>query len=154
MPHTTFDHLHTHVNVTITANIHVRDIPLRHSLYQTVVLELDENLLRGSLPNVFTRLTNLRRIRLDENNLTGRLPPSWGALTALTLLTFHTNQFSGSLGAFDLAGLRNLLVLWGSNNELTGTVPSAVGRLTNLREWRKEVEHGWQQQLQQLRPTH
>ena len=42
---------------------------------------------------------------------------------------------SGTLDSFGLDRLSDLLVVWGSSNSFTGTIPSELGALTKLRKW-------------------
>ncbi|PSR96688.1 Inactive receptor kinase precursor [Actinidia chinensis var. chinensis] len=87
-------------------------------------LYLSGNRFWGSLPDNFSRLSNLKRLDLSDNNLSGQLPD----LSRVSgLLSFHAqdNQFSGEIPEIDFS---NLLAFNVSNNNLNGVIPDVKGR--------------------------
>lgn len=107
-------------------------------------LELERNQISGPIPESLSRLSRLRTLNLANNRLQGSIPPELGNLEGLTLLDISVNELSGeipeSLGNLRL--LQTLFLTWdflprhGSaiTNRFTGTVPSSISQLTNLRQ--------------------
>ena len=105
-------------------------------------LSLRDNNVRGSLPEVLDKLTQLRHLQLRGNQFSGPIPASLGNLANLEELWLgHSRNDHDDLGDEGLSGalpaelgdLHNLtrLSLWG--HELEGPIPAALGNLTNLR---------------------
>lgn len=96
------------------------------------VLNLEDNLLTGSLDNL-VGLTSLREIIVADNHFTGPLPmDSLGALTGLKVLRLESNALSGELPK-DVHPLSHLQVLMLSGNEFSGSIPESFGSLMNLK---------------------
>jgi Leucine-rich repeat (LRR) protein len=98
-------------------------------------LDLDEDLLVGSLPSALGELSQLTTLTLDENKLSGSLPPELGKLSHLITANLGRNLFSGGLPP-EWADLSALEDLWLDHNQLTGSLPPEWGslpRLINLR---------------------
>ena len=119
-------------------------------------LNLENNMLQGTIPSSISSLVNLTSLDLNTNALTGEIPPSLGALLELTYLSLHHNNLSGtlspslgslsSLTVMDLShngtlsgpipiafcNLANLTILNLSNNALSGGIPKELGILTKL----------------------
>ena len=94
-------------------------------------LSLWENNLRGPLPTVLGRLTNLSSLNLDRNQLMGEIPSELGQLTSLQKLALAVNQLTGEVPS-ELGQLTNLSDLNLLGNQLTGEIPPELGQLTNL----------------------
>ncbi len=94
-------------------------------------LELNRNLLSGSLPAGLGSLPNLRILRMSGNNLEGSIPVGLSNLSALTNLELDDNNLSGSIPA-ELGHLTNLAWLDLSGNELSGPLPTGLSKLTSL----------------------
>ena len=78
-------------------------------------------------------LTNLIKIDVYRNSLTGPIPDI-SALASLELADFEENRFSGPAFA-GIPGASTALTSYRvSRNTLTGTIPTAIGVLTNLSE--------------------
>ena len=103
------------------------------------VLNLYKNNLSGSLPPQWGSssseqgLGELQIIRLDQNDLTGTIPIEWCQLNEKTLeqLILANNDLAGSIPSClsRLTRLKDFSVL---NNELSGSIPSSLGNLSNL----------------------
>ena len=89
-------------------------------------LNLWENNLRGPLPTVLGRLTNLSYLNLDRNQLTGEIPSELGQLTNLQELALAVNQLTGEIPS-ELGQLTKLSTLNLLANQLTGEIPSELG---------------------------
>ena len=104
---------------------------------RVVELHLEENGLKGLIPQELGGLTNLRALYLGVNEVTGPIPPELGNLTDLRHLSLHGSWERGAqrlngpippeLG--DLARLRRLDL---GLNHLTGPIPSELANLTGL----------------------
>ena len=94
-------------------------------------LDLDDNGLSGSIPDVLGDLTNLQRLNLGGNGLSGSIPDALGSLTNLRRLNLGANGLSGAVPDA-LGSLTNLEYLSIFNNGLSGAVPDALGGLANL----------------------
>lgn len=84
-------------------------------------LSLDTNTLHGTIPDTFSKLSQLRYLSMSYNDaLEGPLPASLSKLTALTYLS--TTSCSGINGTVPsgFSNLRNLVELWLDSNWLTG----------------------------------
>lgn len=80
-------------------------------------------------PNIEINLVESNSLDLSSQNLQ-KLPQSALSDTSLELLDISDNELTGALPS-EIGKLKNLRVLDASNNEMTG-VPAEVGQLTNL----------------------
>ena len=104
---------------------------------RVVELHLQENGLKGPIPQELGSLAGLRALHLGVNEVTGPIPPELGNLTDLRHLSLHGSWERGAqrlngpippeLG--DLARLRRLDL---GLNHLTGPIPSELANLTGL----------------------
>jgi hypothetical protein len=128
-----------------------------------VSLDLSFNLLEGAFPEELLALENMRVLNLRSNSFNGPLPPSFANQRFLRHLRLDDNEFWGALPSYsDSTVLWNLYL--GSNsidgaipnnflgsvpshakvlidlagNELSGTVPSSLGRLDDLTIYLRE----------------
>lgn len=119
-------------------------------------LNLHDNNLSGTIPEIITQLSELRYLNLQSNNLTGTIPLSIGtfkqlevfnisrngieglipieigALTNLRELVLNGNQITGSI-PLQLEYISGLSDLFLGSNLFEGNIPSNLGNLTNLR---------------------
>ena len=104
---------------------------------KTLKLHWNDN-LSGSIPPELGQLTSLEVFEmsagvLGSGKLSGPIPSELGRLTSLTLLDLNGHQLSGSIPP-ELGQLTNLtnsnLIL--ANNRLSGCIPVAVSRFTNI----------------------
>lgn len=89
-------------------------------------LSLDNQGLRGFLPNDISRLRHLQNINLSDNSIRGAVPPSIGTIPGLVVLDLSYNSFNGSIpeSLGQLTALRRLNL---NGNSLSGRVPAALG---------------------------
>ena len=95
-------------------------------------INLNDNGLRGSLPETIRGLSNLRQLYLQVNEISGPIPVGLGELTQLRVLLLSRNQFNGAIPE-SLGDLRDLIVLYLDGNQLTGSIPASLGNLSQLR---------------------
>ncbi|CAN0853090.1 Receptor-like protein 4 [Linum grandiflorum] len=89
-------------------------------------LDLDNQGLRGFLPNDVYKLQYLQSINLSGNSIQSSIPSSIGNISSLEVLDFSYNLFNGSIPE-SLGQLKNLRTLNLNGNHLSGRVPSALG---------------------------
>ncbi|XP_062162540.1 receptor-like protein 4 [Alnus glutinosa] len=89
-------------------------------------LGLDNQGLRGFLPDDISRLHHLKSINLSGNNIRGVIPSSLGTIASLEILDLSYNSFNGSIPE-SLGQLTSLLILNLNGNSLSGRVPAALG---------------------------
>ncbi|XP_030529949.1 receptor-like protein kinase 5 [Rhodamnia argentea] len=86
--------------------------------------------LYGGIPETVGNMEALEFLNLGENLLTGEIPGSIFALTNLIELYVYTTNVSGWIPQSMSAA--NLSVIDLSDNNLTGNIPEAFGKLKNL----------------------
>ncbi|XP_022720455.1 putative leucine-rich repeat receptor-like serine/threonine-protein kinase At2g14440 isoform X1 [Durio zibethinus] len=94
-------------------------------------LGLDNQGLRGFLPNEISQLHHLQNLNLSGNSIHGTIPSSLGTVTSLEILDLSYNFLNGSIpeSLGQLTALRRLNL---NSNSLSGRVPAALGgRLLN-----------------------
>ncbi|KAM3682703.1 hypothetical protein ACJW31_12G092000 [Castanea mollissima] len=115
------------------------------NLSNLVYLYLHDNQLYGSVPREIGNLSNLVELNMKNNSLTekltwlhmydnplsGSIPPEIGNLKSLFSLSFQFNNLSGSIPT-SLGVLSNLTVLHLNGNLLSGTIPKELGNLKSL----------------------
>jgi hypothetical protein len=77
-------------------------------------------------------------IDLASRAITGTLPPELSLLSGLIGLNLSTNNISGRLPRNFGSTFRQLQDLRFDRNDLTGTLPSTIGRMSSLRIWYME----------------
>ncbi|XP_073061410.1 receptor-like protein 4 [Primulina eburnea] len=89
-------------------------------------LGLDNQGLRGVLPNDISRLRHLQSINLSGNSISGFIPSSLGTISSMEILDLSFNFFNGSIPE-SLGQLTSLQRLNLNSNSLKGKVPAALG---------------------------
>ncbi|KAI3456239.1 hypothetical protein Pfo_012902 [Paulownia fortunei] len=89
-------------------------------------LGLDNQGLRGFIPNDISQLRHLQSINLSGNSISGVIPSSLGTITSLEILDLSFNFFNGSIPE-SLGQLTSLRILDLNGNSLSGRVPAALG---------------------------
>ena len=101
------------------------------------LLYLDSNKLTGFIPPSLSRHERLASLRLFSNGLIGAIPSELSALTSLDHLSLEFNQLQGTIPHELLVLLTHLSEFYLQGNaELSGTIPSQIGELTDLKEFR------------------
>jgi Leucine rich repeat/PT repeat len=72
-------------------------------------------------------------IKLSGYAIRGQLPTQFGVITSLQSLELGSNLITGSITSEFLLSLAKLALLDLSSNQLTGTLPSALGRMSTLK---------------------
>lgn len=91
-------------------------------------IDLTGQMLEGPLPDHFSALSRLRRIKVFDNELTGRLPPSLLSLTHLNNLNIGHNSFSGPFPTLQKSLTRVIL----DRNSFSGVIPTSLCQLSGL----------------------
>ncbi|XP_019425561.1 PREDICTED: receptor-like protein kinase At3g21340 [Lupinus angustifolius] len=89
-------------------------------------LGLDNQGLKGFLPDGISRLHNLQVLNLSGNSIGGAIPSSLGTVTSLQVLDLSYNFFNGSIPE-SLGQLKLLQRLNLNGNFLSGRVPTTLG---------------------------
>lgn len=89
-------------------------------------LGLDNQGLRGFLPNDMSRLRHLQSINLSGNSIHGTIPSSLGTVSSLEILDLSYNFFNGTIPE-SLGQLTSLRRLNLNSNSLSGRVPASLG---------------------------
>lgn len=120
------------------------------SLKSLSTLGLGYNSMFGTLPPTLGNLSNLRWIDLSKNSFSGSVPASIGGLEKLTGLDLFHNHLTGSFPSSSTSGANpialldfsqnkfsadmnwlitypSLRTLYCHGNEITGTIPTAIG---------------------------
>jgi hypothetical protein len=91
-------------------------------------IDLSNQGLVGTLPDLFGHLTRLRRFAIFGNKLSGQLPQSLLALTSLNKFNAGQNSFSGPFPVLQPSLTRVVL----DRNYFSGTIPSSICELKEL----------------------
>lgn len=94
-------------------------------------LNINDNLLSGTIPEYLCNITTLLMLDLSNNQLSGQIPLCLGNLRRLSLLNLGNNSLHGKIPS-SLGNMEVLLYLHLNNNELSGELPLSMGNLTNL----------------------
>ncbi|XP_068336360.1 MDIS1-interacting receptor like kinase 2-like [Pyrus communis] len=93
-----------------------------------VRLRLERNQLTANIAQEFGIYPKLTYVDLSYNRFYGELSENWGQCQNLQSLRLSNNRISGGVPRFEGSMQLHVLVL--SSNNLTGTVPIELGRLT------------------------
>lgn len=105
-------------------------------------LALDNQGLKGFLPNDISKLRHLQSINLSGNSMQGPIPSSLGKITSLEVLDLSFNSLNGSIPE-TLGQLTSLQTLNVNGNSLSGKVPAALGgRLLHRASFNFTDNHG------------
>jgi hypothetical protein len=102
---------------------------------EVTAIELWNLNLEGSIPKEIMSLTAMQTLSLPENRIKGHLPTdAFVMLPKLTDLTLFMNSISGSIDDRILDRMTTLRTFNIDSNNLTGTIPTEVGKLLALEE--------------------
>jgi Leucine-rich repeat (LRR) protein len=103
---------------------------------EVVGISLAENGLGGTIPKELATLTQLKSLIMHTNGMAGTIPSQFGQLTHLRNLHLSTNSLTGTLPP-NLFGVKNsaLVEVYLEKCNLTGSLPSELGNLSNLRTY-------------------
>ncbi|XP_064999491.1 receptor-like protein EIX2 [Musa acuminata AAA Group] len=102
-------------------------------------LYLQGNSMIGQIPDTIGRLRSLLYLDISNNNLSGLLPETMGGLCNLTMIDLSQNNIGGELtnlfdGLSACTQWTSLLSLYMQHNHLNGTIPSSMGRVSQLQD--------------------
>ncbi|CAK7336677.1 unnamed protein product [Dovyalis caffra] len=128
--------------------------PKISTMVKLQTLNLDDNFFNGTVPNSFESLSNLTILSLRNNQLKGPFPSSIQRITTLTDLILSGNDISGKLpnldrlsklNVLDLSGNsldsdlpsmpKGLIMVFVSNNSLSGEIPRQYSQLSQLQHF-------------------
>ncbi|KAL8099258.1 LRR receptor-like serine/threonine-protein kinase HSL2 [Apium graveolens] len=92
---------------------------------------LNDNFIRGSIPQVLSLNPNLYQLKLFNNNLTGTLPLNLGRHSGLVDIDVSGNKLEGTLPPYLCYG-KKLERLVAFNNKISGSIPELYGECTSL----------------------
>mmetsp|Transcript_36756 Transcript_36756/g.44335 ORF Transcript_36756/g.44335 Transcript_36756/m.44335 type:complete len:592 (+) Transcript_36756:73-1848(+) len=101
------------------------------------VLHAANNLLTGTISLAISEMIELTALRIDDNEFTGTVP--WtsiiGSIQKLEILGLHNNKYLTGTIPSDIGLLTELRDLALGGNQFDGTIPKSVGLLKNLRHF-------------------
>lgn len=101
-------------------------------LYNLEELDMSHNKLTGSLPSTFGDLVMLQTLKLDSNELEYGLPAELGYLNELVMLDMSDNGIDSIPSElFDMGNIQRLYLF---SNDIAGSLPTEIGRTTSLVE--------------------
>jgi Leucine-rich repeat (LRR) protein len=107
------------------------NLPDLSRLSSLVELDMDSNVLSGSLPSWIGRLQSLEIIDFDSNELTGTIPTEIGNASMLRVIDLDGNKLSGSIPE-EIGSLESLYFLQLDFNLLTGSIPTILISIPTL----------------------
>ncbi|XP_039160577.1 receptor-like protein EIX1 [Eucalyptus grandis] len=106
-----------------------KDIDL--AMPHLTILNLNDNLLSGSIPTSICEMEQLYDLHLGRNELVGEIPTCWKE-SPKSLLDISSNKLSGVIPS-SLGNLIRLTSLHLNNNKLQGGIPVTIKYCRNLR---------------------
>eukprot|EP01001_Neometanema_parovale_P006288 NODE_265_length_2797_cov_121.587135_g249_i0.p1 GENE.NODE_265_length_2797_cov_121.587135_g249_i0~~NODE_265_length_2797_cov_121.587135_g249_i0.p1 ORF type:complete len:900 (-),score=111.41 NODE_265_length_2797_cov_121.587135_g249_i0:98-2746(-) len=94
------------------------------------VLDLSDNFLCGTMPELLSNVISLAFVYFNGNNITGSIPVNYGELTSLVHLQLHQNQLHGTVPAWTATNQLNVFTV--HSNQLTGVIPNTLIELYRL----------------------
>lgn len=94
------------------------------NLEKLLLLDLDFNMLTGTLPSEIFSLTNLLELDLNNNTLSGSIDGIQN-LSELTFLQLHSNSFTGEIPS-SFGNLKRLERMTSYDTFLVGGVPPEI----------------------------
>ncbi|XP_031395614.1 probable LRR receptor-like serine/threonine-protein kinase At3g47570 [Punica granatum] len=126
-------------NLTFLKVLNLNDNHLKGILPQEIgqlsrlqELRLSNNSFEGELPRNLTYCADLRILRLNGNNLRGELPDQFFSLMKLTRIELSSNHFTGEIPSV-LGNLTALTQISLGDNHIQGSILPQLGRLPNLK---------------------
>jgi hypothetical protein len=123
-------------NINLTANNLAGFMPIEmFELTELTGLSMDHNKnINGQIPEEISKLEKLTYINLDDNYLQGSIPDVVYGMTALRAIDLNANRLTGTISS-DIGNLENLMVLQLEDNLFQGTIPeTALAKLDKLRK--------------------
>ncbi|XP_017232573.1 receptor like protein 27-like [Daucus carota subsp. sativus] len=95
------------------------------------ILDLQSNMLNGSLPNLFCKSRSLEILNLSHNNLSGVLPNCSTSMSPLLVFDLRMNNIQGNLPS-TLSNFHYLETINLNGNKLQGRIPSSFSKFDYL----------------------
>ncbi|XP_022734190.1 putative receptor-like protein kinase At3g47110 [Durio zibethinus] len=93
------------------------------------------NKLEGEIPEEIGNLFSLETLGAGDMGLTGQIPASIFNISSLTIVTLGNNRLSSILPDDMCHHLPKLKALFLYDNQLSGNIPSSIGKCNNLQYW-------------------
>ena len=110
-------------------------VPAQFSALKSIQkISLSYNLLQGELDGTtFAPLTQLEHLELESNYISGGVPQTIAGNPILVYLYLRRNWLSFELNELIRPGnLPKIFALWLDSNDVSGTIPTEIGLLTDL----------------------
>ena len=96
-----------------------------------------ENQQTGSIPPTLGLITQLQEFDVEDNSMTGQLFQNVvgpNGLKNLVKWRASINSFEGTIPS-EIEEWTKIEQLWIADNEITGTIPTEIVNLENMRKW-------------------
>eukprot|EP01128_Nolandella_sp_AFSM9_P011671 TRINITY_DN852_c0_g1_i2.p1 TRINITY_DN852_c0_g1~~TRINITY_DN852_c0_g1_i2.p1 ORF type:complete len:183 (+),score=15.82 TRINITY_DN852_c0_g1_i2:434-982(+) len=117
---------------TLSATLKKLYLPVAMGLLSNLenIVMYSNPLLRGSIPESFSKLESLKSIDLMNSGLGGKIPPGLFALPNLRSISFDNNGFTGKIPEFTASPPLKKLHL--RNNFFSGSLPPSLMKIQSL----------------------
>ncbi|CAL8152133.1 unnamed protein product [Prunus armeniaca] len=107
---------------TVVATIKGIELKMEKILTFFATIDFSNNIFRGEISSVISKLKSLKGLNFSHNELTGKIPPSFGEMSNLEWLDLSSNKLVGDIPE-QLANLTSLSKFNVSKNQLVGPIP-------------------------------
>ncbi|XP_027923857.1 receptor-like protein EIX2 isoform X5 [Vigna unguiculata] len=98
----------------------------QYSRYSLQLLDLSMNQISGTLPNILSMFSSLKRLYLESNKLNGTISEDLLFSAELEVLNLRSNSLKGDISS-SLGNCTKLVMLDMAENRLSGSIPHWIG---------------------------